>query len=206
MEWNILSMNRKQPKNIRMEDILNAAVSEFTDKGYEQTSMDSIAKKANLSKGGIYHHFKNKDELFLYANQKLAEPVYELAKKAYEFNYAAEALEFYIKNYILFWQGHIAELAFFFLSMSKSISNTALCDLYKGQTRDYIGFFEGLYRRGIDNNEFYEHNTSLSALSLMSLLDGMIGYIYLLDMEATEELINFIISQNVTNYKMKKVG
>jgi AcrR family transcriptional regulator len=49
----------------RKEDIYEAALQCFNENGYYQTSIDVIADKANISKGGIYYHFKSKDELFI---------------------------------------------------------------------------------------------------------------------------------------------
>jgi len=46
------------------DKILKIAFDEFMMKGYESSSINSICQKAGISKGGIYHHFKNKDELY----------------------------------------------------------------------------------------------------------------------------------------------
>lgn len=46
------------------EKILEVARSNFAWNGYHGTSMDSIVKGTNLSKGAIYWHFKGKSELF----------------------------------------------------------------------------------------------------------------------------------------------
>jgi TetR/AcrR family transcriptional regulator len=45
--------------------ILEAAGILFAEKGFEAVSMSAIAKLANTSKPNIYHHFKNKDDLYL---------------------------------------------------------------------------------------------------------------------------------------------
>ena len=45
--------------------ILEAAEYLFAEKGFDAVSMSAIAKLANSSKPNIYHHFKNKDELYL---------------------------------------------------------------------------------------------------------------------------------------------
>ncbi len=47
------------------EKIIMSARKQFAKKGYSLTSMDEIAKSANVSKGGLYHHFHSKEELFL---------------------------------------------------------------------------------------------------------------------------------------------
>jgi AcrR family transcriptional regulator len=49
----------------RKEKILEAALLCFNKKGYHKTSIDDIALNGKISKGGIYYHFKSKEELFL---------------------------------------------------------------------------------------------------------------------------------------------
>lgn len=44
--------------------IVEAATRSFTHFGYKATTMDSVAKLANVGKGTIYTFFKNKEELF----------------------------------------------------------------------------------------------------------------------------------------------
>ncbi len=44
--------------------ILDAATTEFADYGFENTSIQQIAKKAEISVGSVYKYFENKEELF----------------------------------------------------------------------------------------------------------------------------------------------
>lgn len=53
--------------------ILAAAEYLFSEQGYEAVSMSAIASRAKTSKPNIYHHFKNKDQLYLAVMQKAAE-------------------------------------------------------------------------------------------------------------------------------------
>jgi TetR/AcrR family transcriptional repressor of mexJK operon len=56
---------RGRPKDSTKRDgIVRAASALFFKDGYELTSMEAIAKKADVSKLTIYSHFANKDELF----------------------------------------------------------------------------------------------------------------------------------------------
>jgi AcrR family transcriptional regulator len=57
MEVRHLSIDRKHL-------IVEAAKRSFTQFGYKATTMDSVAKLANVGKGTIYTFFKNKEELF----------------------------------------------------------------------------------------------------------------------------------------------
>ena len=51
----------------KKQHILKTAISIFTEKGFEKTSLREIASAAGVTTGAIYHHFKNKDELFYHA-------------------------------------------------------------------------------------------------------------------------------------------
>jgi len=45
--------------------IIKAALRMFMMKGFDAASMSDVVAQTKLSKGGIYHHFKNKKDLFL---------------------------------------------------------------------------------------------------------------------------------------------
>lgn len=47
------------------EQILKAAMDLFFTKGYHATSIEDIAKQAQISKGLLYHYFKGKCDSFL---------------------------------------------------------------------------------------------------------------------------------------------
>ena len=55
--------NPKVPTAIKKRIIIYATKN-FAKNGYAKTSLDAIAKSANVSKGGIYHHYPSKEELF----------------------------------------------------------------------------------------------------------------------------------------------
>lgn len=50
----------------KQQRILNASLKEFADKGYESASTNEIVKQAGISKGLLFHYFKNKKELYLF--------------------------------------------------------------------------------------------------------------------------------------------
>ena len=45
-------------------ELVRAAGQLFADRGYAATPLDEIAKKAGLTKGALYHHFRGKRALF----------------------------------------------------------------------------------------------------------------------------------------------
>jgi len=47
------------------ERILQAALQVFAEKGYHRAAVDDIVRASGTSKGAVYHHFPNKEALFL---------------------------------------------------------------------------------------------------------------------------------------------
>ena len=45
--------------------ILDAALTLFDEQGYTQTTLSSIARQAGVTRGAIYWHFENKDEILI---------------------------------------------------------------------------------------------------------------------------------------------
>ncbi|MGH4119043.1 TetR/AcrR family transcriptional regulator [Clostridium sp.] len=50
----------------KQEKILGASIAEFADKGFDKASTNEIVKKAGISKGILFHYFKNKKNLFIF--------------------------------------------------------------------------------------------------------------------------------------------
>lgn len=46
------------------QDLLDAALAEFSEKGYQAARLQDIAKRAGATRGAIYHHFENKADLY----------------------------------------------------------------------------------------------------------------------------------------------
>jgi len=72
---------KKREREERKRQIMEAALQVFSRKGYEKTSMDEIAEKAELSKGVLYYYFHNKEDLFYEIIVRESEKFY---LKAYE--------------------------------------------------------------------------------------------------------------------------
>ncbi|OIK12641.1 TetR/AcrR family transcriptional regulator [Bacillus sp. MUM 13] len=48
----------------RQAKILEAAIQVFIENGYERTTMKHVMDKANVSRGGLYQYFSNKEDLY----------------------------------------------------------------------------------------------------------------------------------------------
>lgn len=55
---------RKEQKERRRQEIVNAALELFVSKGYAATKVTDIAKRANMSTGLMFHYFESKEALY----------------------------------------------------------------------------------------------------------------------------------------------
>ncbi|CAN5488518.1 TetR/AcrR family transcriptional regulator [soil metagenome] len=55
---------KRLPRAVREQQMLDAAVDVFSDRGFHETSMDTIAAKAEISKPMLYLYYGSKEELF----------------------------------------------------------------------------------------------------------------------------------------------
>jgi AcrR family transcriptional regulator len=59
-------MNRRERKKEETrESIISCAVSFFKEKGFQETSMEEIAEKSDVSKGTLYNYFQDKESILV---------------------------------------------------------------------------------------------------------------------------------------------
>lgn len=57
-------MHQEAKSERSRQQILNAALKLFSHRGYGATSVQDIAEAAGVSKGNVYHHFRDKESIF----------------------------------------------------------------------------------------------------------------------------------------------
>lgn len=73
-------MNREEKNELSKEKIINGCIKEFGTNEYVAASLNNVCKNNNISKGLLFHYYKNKEELFLICAGKCFE---ELQLKCY---------------------------------------------------------------------------------------------------------------------------
>ena len=69
---------KEREKEMRREDIIDAAQKIFFTKGLAAATMDEIAIKAELSKGTLYLYYKSKEDLYLAVAMRGSEIMYKM--------------------------------------------------------------------------------------------------------------------------------
>lgn len=62
--------------------IVAAARRLFAERGFSATSIDEIARAAGVAKGGVYHHFDNKEQLFELIFRTIEDELYDAVVRA----------------------------------------------------------------------------------------------------------------------------
>ncbi|MBP1934129.1 TetR/AcrR family transcriptional regulator [Ammoniphilus resinae] len=90
-----------------LDAIYYGAIEAFSEKGYNDTSMDYVAEKAGVAKGTLYYNFKGKDELFLYVMKRGAHSLTDVITNVFDQpadpvtkwrNYISTQLAFFEQN------------------------------------------------------------------------------------------------------------
>lgn len=88
----------------RKEQILKAAGECFSQKGFHQSSMADICKRAGLSPGTVYHYFRSKDDMILHFAQQELDEAQEYAEALTQVGSIEELVELTV-DVILEWEG-----------------------------------------------------------------------------------------------------
>jgi TetR/AcrR family transcriptional regulator len=146
---------RRLPEE-RPEQILNAALVEFGERGLAGTRLDDIAKRAGLSKGTIYLYFANKEALFREMVRHTVVTKIEESERRFAgmSGSATEALTEFMRSYWAFIRS--TQFAPLFRLIHAEIYNFPDLARFYGEEVVMRGhrLIAGIISRGIESGEF----------------------------------------------------
>lgn len=155
--------------------ILAAAMSVFTEKGFAKASMNDIVRASGLSKGGVYWHFKSKDELITAIFDQFFVEQLALLDEVLAGEGTAVAK---LNQLATFTGSGVAELAAQFPSPLEFYALAARDDSLKEHLQihfqNYREKIETLVAQGISDGNFYDHNNTDVANTIMALFEGLL--------------------------------
>ncbi|MBE1275320.1 TetR/AcrR family transcriptional regulator [Enterovibrio baiacu] len=77
----------------KKQQVMQVAISLFATLGYERTSIAQICESANVSKGLVFHHFKNKEDLLRQVFVRMEEIINDVGEASNAQNESASAKE-----------------------------------------------------------------------------------------------------------------
>jgi AcrR family transcriptional regulator len=161
------------------ERILQQAAELFNQKGYAGSSMSDIMRVTGLQKGGIYNHFKSKDDLALQAfDYAIAQITRRFLAVLREKRHAVERLQAIInvfRNYIDNPQNPIIKSGCPLLNtaIESDDAHPALRDRAQRAMNSWRGIITKIIHKGIDRGEIRSDvNPDEVATIMISSLEG----------------------------------
>jgi TetR/AcrR family transcriptional regulator, cholesterol catabolism regulator len=78
-------MAKRVDENGRVDEVVEAALQLFMERGYDNAPMSLLARRLGLTKAGLYHHFDSKEDLLFVAHrtamQRQLGPLFAAAEK-----------------------------------------------------------------------------------------------------------------------------
>lgn len=169
-------MTRHMPEQARREQILSAARRCFIDGGYHPTRMDDIAKAAGLSKGGVYFHFKSKQEVFnSLVDEEYARSMEFLQKVRGGEAPLVEKMQVLATHYLEYFSSAPDAPRFFVVMGEMALRDPELAKKLLEMQSAYIGEAAQMIDQGIEEGVVRPIDSQVVAAILKALLDGMEG-------------------------------
>ena len=172
---------RELQREERRSQILNAALTVFSQKGYHATNVSDVAAQAGVSQGTIYWYFESKDELFqaalLSAFMDIGE---ESTRSLAECTTATEKLLALAES--MEGLAEVAEgLFMLFLGYwSSSDRREESAQIWIDLLKQYKDVVVAIIEEGITNGEFTPVDAEALVWALLAAYDGLAAYVVIM--------------------------
>jgi AcrR family transcriptional regulator len=142
----------------RHQDILDAALAVFAEKGFSAARMQELAKRAGISQGTLYLYFASKEEIFKsLVAESIGPQISTLAQAAREFKGPTPDLIRLVMRAIFAFMLSSNRAVLPKLIIAETGNFPELARFYKTEVTDrMLAIFEGMVRRGMERGEFRE--------------------------------------------------
>ena len=157
----------------RKQQILEAATHSFSLFGYKATTIDQIAKIANVGKGTIYTFYKNKEQLFhqiiSLLIQEMKAAVDAIINDDLTFHEKVDRALFKLLEYRTDHQ-----LMIKLLQEEKELGTPAVKKVIQSIEQMIIDYLKTIIQKGIDEGEIKSCHTELTAFIMLKLYVALI--------------------------------
>ena len=199
-------MKKLELQDRRKEQIMSAALSVVVAKGYDQSRMDDIVEKSQLSKGAIYWYYKSKEEVYLslvdYWFLQYSSGVVDTLQQQESASDQLKALfDFFIEQFDKNPTTFKLLVEFWRLAGLNPGFNAKLQQIYS----DFLEYIIEIIKVGVANGEFKNVEPRITALSILINIEG-INWFTLFDKSGVEahEYIDTISNFILNGLKKKR--
>ncbi|WP_026692673.1 TetR/AcrR family transcriptional regulator [Peribacillus kribbensis] len=152
----------------RKQSILKAASKSFSLFGYKATTMDQVAKIANVGKGTIYTFFHNKEELFKEIVQGLIQEMMNAAEETLD---TAATFHENIHNVLYKMLEYRRDHQFMIKLMQekREMGTRAVVDMVDEIEEAIITYISGKIQTGIDNGKIIPCDPELTSFIILKM-------------------------------------
>jgi AcrR family transcriptional regulator len=187
-------MTTKKAPELRKEEIFNAALFCFNQKGYYETSIDDIAARAGITKGGIYHHFNSKKTLFIDLFHTVANRYFESLKlKIHQPSNASSHMQDLVKKSNEIFNENMDILKFCFEFMSLATRDNEIRLAVSAFYKNRVAIFAETLAEGVNKGIIKDIPSEAVARSLYFLSMGFFLTYFTVDIDfdpMTQHTIN----------------
>lgn len=156
-------------KELVREQLIDIAASLFQSKGFEQTSMNDIARAMGLGRSAVYHYFRSKEEIL--ASLVEAESIspfkeLETIRAAQDISATEKLRHAVISGVVRRLSGHSR---FAILSRLESQIPEALRPQYNASRRHIFDMYVGLIQEGIASGDFRAVDPKIAAFAVIGM-------------------------------------
>lgn len=153
----------------RRKEIFDASLHLFLDKGFNETSMRTIAKAAGVGKSTLYDYFDSKDAILV---SYFADQIEMITEKAQEISNQELSVSEKLKKIMRMHMGYLIQNRQAFLKLSLEAQRLAAESQEEIQRHRhaYQDMLRSLVAEGIRRGEFRAVNPLFAARSIFSLL------------------------------------
>lgn len=157
----------------RRQMILDGATKAFTQFGYKATTMDLVAKLANVGKGTIYTFFQNKEELFDEIFTSLLMEMKKIADEAIdEKNSFSENLHLALFAILEFRKNHQLTIKIF--QENAELGTSAVKEMIEKMEQMIIRYIKTKVKEAIEKGDIKPCDPELTAFVMVKLYIALI--------------------------------
>jgi AcrR family transcriptional regulator len=170
---------KKRERERRRQQIIVAAKRVFSEKGFSKSTMEDIAREAELSPGTLYLYFKNKDELYASLSLRILQYLnirLEDVKKGKDIKPRQKITSIKEALYDVYQFDPMILVNMFHLQSSETLKNLSspLLDNITELSRNSLKVLAQIFKDGSDQNEFFDRHPTAVADIVWSLFTGVV--------------------------------
>ncbi len=181
-------LSRREREKLRQrQEILDAALELFSEKGYHNVSMHEIAEKAEFAIGTLYNFFKNKEDLYKTLIIEQANRFHEaLTKAVEEVDDEIEKLRNYVKAKSTVFMENVRVIRLYFAETRGASFNikAGLDNEIRKRYHEFLHTLAAIFESGIEKKRFRK---IADPYHLAVALDSLCNSFLFLWLEAPEE-------------------